>query len=396
MKFGVYVHIPYCLQQCPYCDFATVHHTHPTKKEDYLQIVLQEIRSRNKALKYRKVSTLYFGGGTPSLLSSHQLDAVIQELSSNNFDLSGLEEVTLEINPGTITQSSLLDLKNIGVTRFSVGAQTFNEDLLKTLGREHTVQQTLDTLNLLSHSGMDYTLDVLFGLPGQTLTNLAEDLDVVSRLNPVHVSSYCLTLPEAHPLNKNRPTDDEQSKMFYYVERRLADMGLDRYEISNFSKPGKRAIHNSLYWSGDPYWGLGMSAHSYLPDEDYGVRFWNPPHIEAYKKQVLQSQNDAAPPYKDLPPHQVEVLTKNQALTDFCHTRLRTTRGLDELSVAQSFGDDVFAIVRERLLKLEAKGLVVSRPCASNAIARRWSLSHEALVISEQVFQEMTFLVSDL
>lgn len=388
MKFGIYVHIPYCLQQCPYCDFATVKFDHPVTREDYTNIVLQEIRSRNHAVPYKSVSTLYFGGGTPSLAGPHNIAAVINELKLY-FDFSNVEEITLEINPGTVSEAQLDQYIAMGVTRFSVGLQTFNAKLLKILGREHSPEDTHKTLKLLKSSNVLYTVDLLFALPHQSMGDLDTDLNEIQKYRPEHVSAYCLTVPDKNPLAAQRPPEGTQVEMFYRVENRLAEIDLVRYEVSNYSVPGKESKHNSSYWKDIPYWGLGMSAHSYFKQGPYGMRFWNPPSIASYKNQVntLDVKDSLA---LSLPKERHEVLTLAQATTDFCHTRLRTFAGLDIKQVQEKFGESTVDHVIKALLRLQDKGLVES------VDRRLWKIAHNALVMSEQVFQEMTFLSSEL
>ncbi len=387
MKFGIYVHIPYCLQQCPYCDFATVRSDHPVTREDYTHSVLQEIRSRNRVVPYKKVSTLYFGGGTPSLAGPKNIAAVIQELK-RYFDFSAIEEVTLEINPGTVSEPELLEYLDIGVTRFSVGVQTFNSELLKKIGREHSEQSTHQTLALLKSKNVLYTADILFALPHQSLKDLDQDLNEIIQYKPQHISGYCLTVPDKNPMSAYRPSEDVQVQMFYHLEERLKEIGLTRYEVSNYALPGKESRHNSLYWNDSPYWGLGMSAHSYFLEGPYGTRFWNPPSIAAYTKQV-QSYPGKNRITESFPKEQFEDLTLSQALTDFCHTRLRTTRGLNINELTLKLGHSAENIVLNYLKRLEARSL-------AKLEGDFWKIPHKALVMSEQVFQEMTFLPSDL
>ena len=390
MKFGVYIHIPHCLQQCSYCDFATLPISHKTSPADYASILIQEIEKRNPAVPYRSVSTIYFGGGTPSLMEPEDLGRILDGLRSSSFDLSNLEEMTLEINPGTIHQEKLLDLLRLGFTRFSVGAQTFSSSHLASLGREHSVDQTRETLALLQRHRVSFTADLLFGLPDQDLKHLQKDIESLLVFEPKHLSAYCLTLPEKHPLNRGRPEDDVQAEMFYFVERELEKVGLHRYEVSNFAVPGHESKHNQLYWQDAPYWGLGLGAHSYFHDSQLGVRFWNPNHIEAYRKQVAEIQPlvSAGLP-ASLPQNQAEFLTTSQSLTDFIHTQLRRSRGLSIEAVEKKYGLFTRTQVEERLERLLARSLVRWQ-------SPFWTIDQRALVLSEQVFQEMTFLATDL
>lgn len=323
------------------------------------------------------------------MLSPHHLDAVMRELRKVGFDLSSLEEATLEVNPGTLTRDRLNDYLSLGISRFSIGVQTFNDRLLKILGREHSSSETRETLEIVSSSHANYTVDLLYALPEQSMEDLLQDLDELKKLNPPHVSAYCLTVPDKNPRFFNRPAEEIQVAMFYRVEDELKKIGLSRYEVSSYTAPGKHSRHNNLYWEDQSYWGLGMSAHSYFKTGDWGVRFWNPPHLVAYEKQSRIEHKMTSRIGDFLPPHQFEDLRLHQSLTDFCHTRLRTMQGLNMEWLSKKFPPQAVENASRRLAKLMEKGLVEVKGSV-------WRISHQSLVLSEQVYQEMTFLSSEL
>jgi oxygen-independent coproporphyrinogen III oxidase len=317
------------------------------------------------------------------------LSKIVRELGAAGFSLAPDYEMTLEINPGTIDQKSLERWLEIGVNRFSVGAQTFDDVLLKKIGRKHSAAQTRETLGLLHGAGLNFTLDLLFALPGQSHLQLLKDIEDALAFDPPHVSVYCLTLPDQHHLNVGRPVDGEQVKMFEAIETRLAGGGLTRYEVSNYAKPGRESRHNTLYWSDQEYWGLGMSAHSYLKTTRWGTRFWNPPGLNAYQNLIFGTKGTPKTPHADLPLANVEELTLNQALTDFCHTHLRTlTRGLSSEILERKFPRAAVDEVLLRLEHLEKRGLVERR-------VEAWSLSREGRLIADRVFEELTFLKNE-
>jgi oxygen-independent coproporphyrinogen-3 oxidase len=316
-------------------------------------LLKQEIQNRSSSVPFRKIQTIYFGGGTPSLIKGQELNALIQELAANGFDLSKVEEITIEINPGTLGEEQISELLSFGFNRFSVGVQTFNETRLKELGREHSVFQTKETLKLLQKLKVNFSLDILFAHANQTMTGLNQDLEEALGFNPPHVSAYCLTLPENHPFQKNRPDEIVQTEMIEHVRLKLQAAGLVQYEISNFCRPGFESKNNQIYWGGHPYWGLGMSAHSYFPTKPWGQRFWNPSTLQAYRAQVHSGAIDLP---KGLPTSQFEILEENQALTDFCHVRLRTRKGLDERDLRTHFSSRAFDIAVERLSRLARDG----------------------------------------
>ncbi|MDZ4677236.1 MAG: radical SAM family heme chaperone HemW [Oligoflexia bacterium] len=384
MAFGVYVHIPYCLQRCVYCDFATYEFSQILEPQSYVELVKKEITSRASVIHPRKLDTLYFGGGTPSLLEPSQLIEIINTLKENGFELSKSSEVTIEINPATLTQKKLEALIKGGFNRFSVGAQSFNDRLLKIAHRKHSAQDTRDTLSLLNSYKLNFSVDVLFALPTQTLDDLAHDLDEIQHFNPPHVSPYCLTVPESNPMAKNRPQDEVQIEMFSLIETRLLKHGLNRYEISNFAKPGFESRHNLLYWNDDEYWGIGLSSHSYLHRFEWGSRFWNPRSINDYVKQI--EQQDSKPWTLDgLPNESGERLKEHQALTDFFHISLRRAEGFKPENFERKFSRPLQSIAAKPLEKLLNKRLLIEND-------NGYALSPEGILLSNHVFEELTFL----
>jgi oxygen-independent coproporphyrinogen-3 oxidase len=387
MKFGIYVHIPYCLQRCTYCDFATYERSQILPSEQYIQLLKEEIRQKHLAFPKQELTTLYFGGGTPSLLPSEQILAVIQELANNGFSVGPATEVTIEINPATIDTRKLDHYLEMGINRFSVGAQTFDDPLLKSVHREHNAKQTRETLDLLSERKVNFSFDLLFALPGQTLEILRKDLEEVVRLKPAHVSPYCLTVPEGHVLSKGRPLEDTQLEMFEMIRETLVENGYHRYEISNFSLPGFESRHNSLYLDDEAYWGLGLSAHSYMPNVGpYGTRFWNPNAIGAYQKLIESRSEPVSTPQGNLNPENFEELEAHQALTDFCHTSLRRERGLVLEQLRHKFGPAGLRLVTGPLADLVQRGwLQIPRPGS-------FALTEEGVLVSNQVFSALAFL----
>ncbi len=274
MALSVYVHIPYCLQRCRYCDFTTFEQSEILPPAKYVGQVQEEIRNRRDLWKTKEIKTLYFGGGTPSLVDPKHIVSLKNELSNAGFTFQKNFEGTIEINPATITRQKLETYLEAGINRFSVGAQTFDDQLLAMCGRKHSAEDTRETLKLLREYDLNYSFDLLFALPGQTLAGLQKDLNEVATFDPPHLSAYCLTVPEGHAMSVGRPPEGEQVEMFSTIETSLAKLGLRKYEISNFAKPGYESRHNLAYWNDSAYWGIGLSSHSYNP-EGFGSRFWN-------------------------------------------------------------------------------------------------------------------------
>lgn len=393
MSLAVYVHIPYCLQRCTYCDFATYEKSKIMPPADYLSLLFEEMNQTENSHPKGILQTIYFGGGTPSLLPAEDIVSIIQRLANLGFSAGPQTEITIEINPATISPEKMELYLKAGINRFSVGAQTFNDPLLKSVHREHNAQQTRDTLNLLKYFGVQYSFDILFALPGQTLDILKADLQEVLHFDPDHVSPYCLTVPEGHVLSKGRPLEEHQLEMFEMIRRTLEGAGYERYEISNFSKPNRRSKHNSMYWDESPYWGLGLSAHSYSPMDPWGIRYWNPNSIGSYQN-LIQSQlgQKFRQPGDHVRDDHKEVLQKHQALTDHCHIRLRTKEGLDLDLLKQRFGPPCKGKVLSQLQLLSDQGFVTNYDKPGN----KWKLTEEGVLLSNQVFSALTYLKGEL
>lgn len=387
MALSVYVHIPYCLQRCRYCDFTTFEQTEIMAPEIYTDWVLQEIRNRYDLWPTSEIATLYFGGGTPSLLAPELIVAIRQELANVGFNFTRDCETTIEINPATLTEEKLEKYLSAGFNRFSVGAQTFDDALLKLCGRKHNAADTRETLRLLHKYNLNYSFDLLFALPSQTLRGLKLDLEEVASFAPPHLSAYCLTVPESHPMSMGRPPEDEQISMFELIESELLKVGLRKYEISNFAKPGSESRHNLAYWLDRSYWGIGLSSHSYSREHlPHGLRFWNPKSLTVYGAQVASR----APSFPSLlPEDQYEKLFTHEALTDFAHMHLRTVRGLPLEALRKKWPAQIFDKLLPRLNKLVAQDLLAFEN-------EHWSLTQKGQLISNRVFAELTFLERDL
>ncbi len=397
MAFGIYIHIPHCLQVCPYCDFTKYEWNKILPIDQYVDVVRREIRRRAPDIGVRAVDTIYFGGGTPSLLEPKLILALLDELAITGFSLAPEAEITIEINPGTVDREKLKAYIAIGVNRFSVGAQTFNERLLHLAGRKHSAHDSVATLRMLAEADVNYSFDLLFALPTQTLAELDLDLAQAVSFDPAHLSAYYLTVPEHHPMAKNRANDDIQVEMFDLIEDRLLMAGLVQYEISSYARPGFESRHNHLYWTDQDYWGLGVSAHSYAKTHPWGLRYWNANAIGPYVEQVTK---DHPSPYGSLEhplvwlqKDQYERLEKHQAVTDFCHVSLRTIRGLDTNALRLRFGDDILRLVLGELQNLAKEGLVESTFADQHV---RWCLTRQGRRLANIVFSKLTFLRDEL
>jgi len=277
---GIYLHIPFCKQACSYCDFYFV--TRKGERDAFVDSLIKEIRSySNTGYVEEKIETLYVGGGTPSLLSPEQLERVFTAVR-NTFD-TDIKELTIEMNPDDVSQEYLEELRKLGVNRASMGVQSFNPDLLRFMNRAHNRQEALKSLELLSKSGFQtFTVDLIYGNPGQSLEELEKDIRELLNFNPLHVSAYSLTIESGTRLGKQvelgrlaPPEDDKVADHFKLLNELLCDAGIHRYEVSNYSKPGHEAIHNSNYWKHRNYLGMGPGAHSFWWEGNNDATRWN-------------------------------------------------------------------------------------------------------------------------
>lgn len=276
---GIYIHIPFCIKKCPYCNFYST----SICKYDvnrYINAILNHINIYKKTDS--RVNTLYFGGGTPSLLNTKHIEKLILAVETN-FKLHNQSEITIEINPNTLNRNKLLNLKDMGINRLSFGVQSFNDNELNMLGRTHTAAEAFNIIELAKNLGFEnISIDIMIGIPGQTIESLNNTLSIIERLNIQHLSLYQLKIEKGTPFYNNTPNsiaDDDVVSYFYIVAcKKLEGMGLKQYEISNFAKRGKQSKHNLKYWTLQDYLGFGPSAHSFFK----GTRFYNIPNLDIY------------------------------------------------------------------------------------------------------------------
>ncbi len=346
---------------------------------DYIKLLSKELKLKS-TLRPKKTKTLYFGGGTPSLLSIDQISSIINDVKSI-YSFTDNPEITLEINPGTLSLSDFKELTKLGVNRFSLGIQTFNPLFLKACDREHRPEQTLKDLENMSNLNIDFSVDLLFGLPNQNLKQLDDDLEKLMLFPPKHVSPYNLTLPNQHFFNKNRASDHEQTEMMSLITERLEENNIFRYELSNYAQKGFESQHNRGYWEDREYLGLGMGAHSYIKSSKWGTRLWNTGVYPKYESCIDDPNR----------PHQKkEVLKLHEALTDFCHTSLRQLKGMSKESLILKFGQNTLPSgLWQSLSKLEQRGLISYNN-------QQWALTSTGFEIPNEVFRELCFLEEDL
>ena len=299
---GLYIHIPFCKQACSYCDFYFL--TRQEFRQPFVDALLNEIRSyADSPFSKQKIETIYIGGGTPSLLSASQLESIFGEIESV-FTLD-TKEVTMELNPDDVTKPYLRELLSIGVNRASMGVQSFDEDLLTFMHRAHNPTEALNALKALSETGFPtFTADLIYGSPGQTPDMLLNDIERLLRFNPPHISAYSLTIEPGTRLGKqaelgrlSMPEDDDVAEQFDLLSGTLSANGIEQYEVSNFSIPGKEAVHNSNYWRHKNYLGLGPSAHSFYWQGEQALRWQNAADLKNYiaGKDIKTEEENLSP-----------------------------------------------------------------------------------------------------
>jgi oxygen-independent coproporphyrinogen-3 oxidase len=358
---GVYVHVPFCERICPYCDFAVVAlgRRGPGREDEYVEAVVAELDRVRAPLSRRRLSSVYLGGGTPSLLRPDAVARIVSAVRAAFVD-DGSVEVTLEANPGTTERSRLPGFRAAGVDRLSLGVQSFDDGLLKRLGRAHAAKEGREALEAALDAGFEnVSLDLIFAAPGETLAQLDRDLDAATAFGPAHVSAYELTVEEGTPfaLAARRgqlalPEEDTAVRMFEHVGERLEAAGLARYEISSFAIPGRESVHNRRYWERRPVLGLGMGAWSFDPPDasaPFGARRGNPRGLDAYLEQIRRGDAQQGPR---------EVLSPATARGEAIFLALRTVCGLDVARFAREFGGSPRHFYDSELDELCAGGLL--------------------------------------
>ncbi|QNA43955.1 radical SAM family heme chaperone HemW [Lacibacter sediminis] len=350
---GIYIHIPFCRQACNYCNFhfsTSLHY-----KNDFVQALLKEIELQAKAnyLQGQTIETIYFGGGTPSILQIDELQQIMQQLHQY-FIIDSSAEITLEANPDDVTDEKLKGWKQLGLNRLSIGIQSLFEEDLRWMNRAHTADEAKQVISKARAAGFDsFTVDLIYGTPGLTDEKWLYNLNWVLQQNINHLSCYALTVEEKTPLDKQirqhqkQDVDPEQqSRQFLILMDHLQQAGFEHYEISNFAKPGYRSKHNSSYWKGVHYLGLGPSAHSFN-----GVsRQWNIANNQLY----IQSLNQGIVSFEK------EELTATQQLNEYIMTSLRLMEGCDLNYISQKFGGDKSSQLKTEAAPYASKGLLMN------------------------------------
>jgi oxygen-independent coproporphyrinogen-3 oxidase len=367
MADSIYIHIPFCIKKCIYCDFFSVPYDESTAYA-YICALCKELFLKKHLVG--KLKSVYIGGGTPSLLPGECFRQIFSCLK-DNYELSPGTEVTVEANPGTLSESKIYLLLCLGVNRLSIGVQSFNNEELKVLGRIHTSEEALRSIELIGKAGLrNFSIDLIYGIPAQSFNSWCESLSKAAECSPAHISTYELT-PEKgtvlfdlinnsplHPVsNLKMPPEDSILDMYNYTIDSMANNGYEHYEISNFAKPGFQCIHNLNYWNKGEYIGAGAGAHSFIN----GLRSRNVEDIHTYINQLSRGV---------IPEEDKIYLTLQDSLREWIFLGLRKTQGIS-IKHAQNEGLDILLACREMIdsghievrddaFRLTRKGVVIS------------------------------------
>lgn len=360
-ELGIYVHIPFCKQKCYYCDFISYSNKN-CFINDYINVVCKEIEQffielKNK-LEY-KITTIYIGGGTPSYIDSKYIKNILYkiygEAEKYNINITN-PEITIEINPGTIAESKLKDYKEAKINRISIGLQSTNNDLLKEIGRIHNYDEFLNAYNLARNTGFDnINIDLMLGLPNQTISDLKDSLEKVISLSPEHISVYSLIVEENTPIYKminekilKLPDEELERNMYWYAKNQLELNGYTHYEISNFAKENKMSRHNMNCWNQIEYRGFGIAAHSYIDN----IRFSNTENIEEYIKNINDGQAE-----KNIEIHEEQSI--EDAEKEYMLLSLRKIDGVSIQEFKNKFQENPIYCFRKELQKLTEEELIL-------------------------------------
>lgn len=373
---GIYLHIPFCKRRCIYCDFFST--TQNEKKKSYIAALCNEIGQRLPYLQGETIRTIYIGGGTPSQLAPKDFEQIFNSIFSH-YTVDSKAEITLEANPDDLSIDYIKDLRNLPFNRLSMGIQTFNEDILQILNRRHTGIQALKAYENCRTAGFNnISIDLIYGLPGESTSIWEKDLQTATSLKPEHISAYHLIYEEGTPLwklreeHKVQETNEELSLQFFsMLIDHLTDNGYEHYEISNFAQPEMYSRHNSSYWTGEKYLGCGPSAHSY----DGESREWNVASLDKYISGINSGQRV----------YEKEILDSTTRYNDFIITSLRTCWGLSLKKLESQFGNQLYNYCMRLAQPYITQGKL-------QIIDNRLILSRKGIFISDSIMSDLLWV----
>jgi len=371
----LYVHVPFCVKKCHYCAFIS---KTPEENElaEYPALLLRELQLHVSAAG--PVASVYFGGGTPSLLQPLQLARLLEGVAAQS-GIRADAEITLEANPGSVDRISLSGFRDAGINRISLGIQSFDDRFLECLGRIHTAEQSRQAFRDAREAGFNnVSIDLIHSLPGQTLRQWRAELQHAIELTPEHISIYGLTVEEGTPFARiypaeshGLPDDDLSADMYELADELLTASGFEHYEIANYARPGYRSDHNNGYWKRDGYVGLGVAAHSFLR-EGYGVRFSNPDNLEEYREWVMSGQP------ANIGEHR---LTQGDAMAEYMFLGLRLAEGVSLPAFEREFGRSLESVYGSTAADLIRFGLLIQNKSVL-------TLTRRGMLLSNQVFSK--------
>ncbi len=347
MALGIYIHIPFCRQKCYYCDFPS-YSGKEDMMESYVTALCREMEKNSDTLaQYGDVDTVYIGGGTPTALPVSELIRILGKVYVM-FPLKADTELTVEANPGTVDEAYLRALFKAGVNRLSFGIQSFNDNLLKRIGRIHTAEQAVHAVDMANAAGFtNISLDLMYGLPDQDILDLRNSVEKALSLLPEHISIYGLQLEEGTVFARQQelgrlvlPDEDTVEEMYDYMTETLPMSGYGRYEISNFARPGFESRHNLGYWTDVPYIGMGAAAHSYIDG-----RRWN--NSASIGKYIEASMSGADPA------ENVEFLSRETSMEEFCFLALRMSKGIDKAAFREKFNCSIESVYKSSIERMK-------------------------------------------
>lgn len=347
-KLGIYIHIPFCIKKCGYCDFCSFSGVEPAVKDDYISVLCLQIKEAREMTRGYTVDTVYFGGGTPTLLDTDQFGRIFGALH-DTFDIYDGAEITSECNPATADREYFAFLRGLGVNRLSIGVQSTDPAELKALGRAHGREDVFRAFDDAHAAGFDnLSADLMFGIPGQTRESFGRTLGEALSLGVCHISAYGLILEPGTEFYKNReklalPDEDTEYTMYKDAVATLAASGFHRYEISNFAQPGKESRHNLRYWRREEYLGFGASAHSFFG----GRRFFAPASIEEFNSGRFEKSS--------------ESIGRRNSACEFVMLGMRLADGFAESELSALFDESADELFRGRLEKYIEEGFVVRK-----------------------------------
>ena len=375
---GLYIHIPFCIKKCNYCDFLSAPADETTKKR-YVDALCKEIAGYKELTKEYELATVYFGGGTPSVLEVSLIEQILDTVQKNFTVDMVTAEVTLEVNPGTATLDKLKRYRELGINRLSIGVQSAKAEELVLLGRIHSFEDAKNTVMWAREAGFEnISMDLISALPGQTLKDYQENVEAILSLHPEHISSYSLIVEEGTPFyerfgegkaeESSLPDEETDRAMYACTKKRLAEAGYERYEISNYAKAGYESRHNSSYWTGVEYLGVGLGASSLFTN----ARYHNETDLMRYIEEVEAGKDVRL---------EIERLVLEEQMEEFMILGLRRMCGISRAEFQKRFGRPLETVYGSALKKLEKQGLLVLE---GDTVA----LTELGIDVSNQVFVE--------